>query len=282
MAKPRLILEDWRHKTASTAVAPNAACSCEGRTLLGCCGTAEREMGRRGLKGLPSQTSLCRRLHKHLSHTYSNCSVVLIFDSSHSQAAFISICLDTIYYQLFHSCLLSVSLSSYLLIAGFSDGCRMHVVAQACESVCHPPLQSVCSSTASSKGKSVFLSLCRAASHVRRSLSRCNGLVLNRDLSLKSCGISSATQAAPTTVDVTLLLTVFRLSAPSSASSFCANTCMFAEKQDRKQTLFLTHACTKIWYVLLSSLIFILPYWVQRFFMYLTCVLSNAIRSNRK
>lgn len=84
MAKPCLILEDWRHKTALIAVAVNAAYNCEGRALLGCSGVAcvwERETERKGertvklikahdksLKGYIHQTIICT----NISHTHNH------------------------------------------------------------------------------------------------------------------------------------------------------------------------------------------------------------------
>lgn len=157
----------------------------------------------------------------------------------------------------------------------------MRDVAQACESVCHPPLQSVFLRCLL-KGR-----VCLFCHFVVLHLTcvgvwvGAKGLVLNHDLSPKSCGISSATQAAPTTVDVTLLLMVFRLSAPSSASSCCANTCLFAEKRDRKQTLFLTNACTKIRYVLLPFSFYLTGFRGCSCICHASCVMATDQTGNK-
>lgn len=191
-------------------------------------------------KGLYSSNN-----HLHMFAQTSLTHIIILFigldfDGSHSQAAFISICLDTIYYQLFILVFSPLCLSHCLPICWLLD----FQTVTACESVCHPPPPSLCHFPACPQRESLScLSLHLSVSCVCRSQSRCDslwaGLGFDHDLLLKPCGRSSPSQTAPTTVDLTLLLAVC-----SSASSGCAITCMFAEKWDRKQTLSCMH--TKI------------------------------------
>lgn len=103
----------------------------------------------------------------------------LNFGSSHSQAAFISVCLDTIYYQLF-TLVLSPSLRVCLAAAGYSDGLRVCVCecgeALVGESVCHPFFMWVSFSCFVPKEEVRLSALSVTSIHPCGSQSGCDGL----------------------------------------------------------------------------------------------------------
>lgn len=188
---------------------------------------------------------------QHLSHAVIILFIGLDFDSSHSQAVFISICLDTIYYQLFFLVLsLSVSLSFRLLAAGFPDSRGMCVAALACESVCHPPPPPRVISLPVLKEEVCLV--CRFIYQfcARGRQCRCDGLYVrlgyDHDLLLKPCGRGSVSQTAPTLIDQTLLPVC------TTASSGCTITCKFAKMTQKADSAPLVclqakmiHSCSK-------------------------------------
>lgn len=186
----------------------SAVYSCEGHALLGCSGVVclcvcvkERERRKRRtvrvkkkgpvLKGLYSSNTnlhmLAQTAHKNtdslsvfLTHTHVIALFTgLNFGSSHSQAAFISVCLDTIYYQLF-TLVLSPSLRVCLAAAGYSDGLRVCVCecgeALVGESVCHPFFMWVSFSCFVPKEEVRLSALSVTSIHPCGSQSGCDGL----------------------------------------------------------------------------------------------------------
>lgn len=194
------------------------------------------------LKGLYSSNT---HLHKHLSYTHTILLFAgLDFGSRRSWAAFISVCLDTIYYQLFIlvSSSVSVSLSSYLSGCGLTAAEVFRQFSSVCGSslwlcLSPPPLQvGVIFLLVPKRGSQpvclVNPFVCRTS--VCRSPSGRDGVWARRgfdhDLLLKPCGRSSPSQTAPTTVNLTLLLPVC-----SSASSSLAKH-MTVYRQMRPKT----------------------------------------------
>lgn len=129
-----------------------------------------------------SNCSQKHRLSFSLSHTLTHVIALftgLNFGSSHSQAAFISVCLDTIYYQLF-TLVLSPSLRVCLAAAGYSDGLRVCVCecgeALVGESVCHPFFMWVSFSCFVPKEEVRLSALSVTSIHPCGSQSGCDGL----------------------------------------------------------------------------------------------------------
>lgn len=188
-------------------------------------------------------------LLRHLSHnTHTILFTGLDFGSGHSRAAFISVCLDTIYHRLF--ILLSVCLYVFLFVWLWAHGCwifRQSRVVCGVTLVCHPP-PPLCGCHVPKEEVSLSFFSATSSHHpflacVWGSRSGCDGLRarlgFDHDLLLKPCGISSLSQAAMTTVNLTLLLTVCRSSSPGYA-----NTCMFTDNWDTKWTCCFSPACT--------------------------------------